>query len=213
MSEFPANDGVRVFPDLMVCHHCDSVYRRRALTRREVARCERCAAVLDRGNQFDVDLWLALTIAAAIVFAIANACPVIRISLQGLHSEATLWQSAAALAQGAAAPIALPAAMMIIVVPFLQIALLGWVLTFARAGIRAPGFARTLRLLAMLRPWSMVEVGLLAILVAVIKLSGFVQVVPGAGIWATATLMVLIAWITSRDLHSLWERTGARTAA
>ena len=207
MSELPANDGVHVFPELTACHHCDSVYRRRALARGEVARCERCAAVLARGRPVDVDLWLALTIAAAIVFAIANLCPVIRISLQGLHSEATLWQSAAALAQGAAAPIALPAAMMIIVVPFLQIALLAWVLTFARAGLRAPGFARALRLLALLRPWSMVEVGLLAILVAVIKLAGFVQVVPGAGIWATATLMVLLAWITSRDLHSLWERT------
>ena len=70
-----------------------------------MARCDRCAAILYRASSLDIDRWLALTIAAAIVFVIANVYPVVRISLQGLHDEATLWQSAAALS--------------IIVVPFL----------------------------------------------------------------------------------------------
>ncbi|MDR8398355.1 PqiA/YebS family transporter subunit [Paraburkholderia sp. USG1] len=204
---------MQTLPHLVVCEQCDSVYRRRTLVRHEVAHCERCAAVLYRASRLDVDRWLALTVAAAIVFAIANACPVIRISLQGLHSEATLWQSAAALAQGAAAPIAIPAALAIIVVPFLQIALLAWILVFARAGRRAPGFARTMRMLGVLRPWSMVEVGVLGILVAIIKLSSFVQVIPGAGIWATATLMVLVPLIASREIHWLWEWTDSGHAS
>ncbi|MDH6152367.1 MULTISPECIES: paraquat-inducible protein A [Paraburkholderia] len=203
---------MQTFPDLVVCEHCDSVYRRRALATREVARCGQCSAVLYRASQLDVDRWLALTVAAAIVFVIANVCPVIRISLRGLHSETTLWQSAAALAHGAVAPIALATAMMIVVVPLLQIALLGWVLAFARAARRAPGFAWSMRLLAMLRPWSIVEVGVLGMLVAVIKLSSFVQVAAGPGIWATATLMVLITIIASRDVHLLWEWTDAETA-
>ncbi|MBX3679351.1 MAG: paraquat-inducible protein A [Rhodocyclaceae bacterium] len=198
---------LRTFPDLAVCEHCDSVYRRRTLASGQVARCDRCAAVLYRASGLDIDRWLALTIAAAIVFVIANVYPVVRISLQGLHNEATLWQSAAALAQGAAAPIALPAALSIIVVPFLQITLLGWLLLYARIGRRAPGFAPAMRLLVALRPWSMVEVALLGILVSVIKLSGFVQVLPGAGVWAVAALMVLITIIANRDIHLLWELT------
>ena len=196
---------MKIFPNLVVCEHCDSVYRRHPLALDEVARCARCDAVLYRAVRPDVDRSLALTVAAAIVFAIANLCPVVRISLQGLHNEATLWQSAAALARGPAAPIALPAALAIIVVPFLQIGLLAWILLHARVGRRAPGFARAMRMLVALRPWSMVEVGLLGILVAVIKLSGFVQVDPGAGVWATAGLMVLLTLIAHRDIHWLWE--------
>lgn len=145
--------------------------------------------------------------AAAILFIIANVYPVIRISLHGLHKEATLWQSAAALAHGAAAPIAVPTALSIILVPAMQISLLAWVLVYANFGRRAPGFAQVLRALNALRPWSMIEVALLGILVAVIKLSSFVQVVPGAGIWATAGLMVLITLIANRDTHWLWELT------
>lgn len=183
------------------------MYQRSPLKSGEVARCQRCAAVLYRGSQLNIDRWLALTTAAAILFIIANAYPVIRISLQGLHNETTLWQSAAALAHGAAAPIAIPTALSIILVPFMQISLLLWVLTYARFGRRAPGFTIAMKMLAALRPWSMIEVALLGILVSIIKLSSFLQVAPGPGIWATIGLMILITLIASRDSLFLWDIT------
>ena len=204
---------MRSYPDLMICEHCDAVYRRRELAPGDVARCATCDAVLYRGRRLDVDGWLALTVAAAVVFLIANACPVIRISLQGLHSEATLWQAAMALARGPVARIAVPTALTYIIVPGLQIALLGWVLAAARNGRRAPGFAIAMRALAALRPWSMVEVAFLGILVAVIKLTSLVDVVPGTGIWATGVLMVLITVIAHRDVGWLWDATEAAAPA
>lgn len=204
---------MKTFPALTVCEHCDAVFTRRTLARGEVAHCTRCAAVLYRASSLDVDRWLALTIAAAIVFLIANVYPIVRISLQGLHNEATLWESVAALVHGAAAPIAVPTALSIILVPFFQISLLLWVLGYARQGRRAPGFAQAMRMLVALRPWSMVEVCMLGILVAVIKLSSYMQVVPGPGIWATAALMVLLTLIANRDIHLLWDMTADRAAA
>lgn len=198
---------MKTFPELVACEHCDSVYLRPVLAPGEVARCERCAAILFRARRLDIDGWLALTIAAAIAFIIANVCPVVLVNLQGQHNAATLWQSTVALAQGAAAPIALPAALAIIVVPFLQIGLLAWLLLYARAGRRAPGFALVMRVIVGLRPWSMLEVGLLGILVAVIKLSSSLEVAPGAGVWAMAALMVLVTVIANRDVHRLWALT------
>jgi hypothetical protein len=56
---------MQTFPTLVVCEHCDRVYRRRALVTREMARCGQCSAVLYRASQLDVDRWLALTVAAA----------------------------------------------------------------------------------------------------------------------------------------------------
>jgi paraquat-inducible protein A len=196
---------MKTFPNLIICDHCDSVYARRPLARREVASCTRCDAVLYRAERLGVDGRLALTLAAAVAFVVANTCPVIRISVQGMHGDTTLWQSAAALARGAAAPIALPAALATVVVPFVQICLLMWILGYARVGRRAPGFTRTMRVLDAIRPWSMVEVGLLGILVAAVKLAGFVQVAPGPGIWATAGLTVCLSLVAGRDLHALWD--------
>jgi len=200
---------MKTYPSLVACEHCDSVYRRHALRSHEVARCDECHAVLYRPNRTNVNEWLALTIAAGIVFVVANTNPVIRISLQGVRSETTLWRAAAALAHGAAAPIAVPTALAIVVVPFIQIVLLAWLLTFAHARQRAPGFAWAMRMLGALRPWSMIEVGLLAILVAIIKLSSFAQVAPGPGAWATAALLALTALIAGRDIRWLWKWTDS----
>lgn len=202
------NRPVKSYPYLIACVHCDTVYQRFAVTSGEVARCRRCSAVLYRGSLLDVDRWLALTVAAAIAFVITNACPVVRISFHGLYNEATLWDAAAVLAHSSASPIAASAAFSIIIAPLLQIALLGWVLGFARVGRRAPGFSRVMRLLINLRPWCMVEVCMLGTLVAVIKLSSFVQVLPGAGIWGMAVLMALLALIANRDIRWLWELTA-----
>ncbi|MDB6103621.1 MAG: Paraquat-inducible protein [Gammaproteobacteria bacterium] len=196
---------MKIFPQLIVCEHCDSVCRRLALVHGEVARCERCGVVLYRADRLNIEQWLSLTVAAAIAFLLANTYPVVRISLQGLHNEATLWQSIAGLAHGEAAPIAVAAAVSVIVVPLLQIVLLGWVLLFAWTGRCAPAFAGVMKALSALRPWSMVEVCLLGVLVAIIKLSSYLEVVAGVGMWATAALTVLITIIASRDIHWLWE--------
>jgi paraquat-inducible protein A len=196
---------VKTFPQLIMCDNCDCVYRRIALAGGERARCECCGTILYSADRLKINQWLALTAAAAIVFLLANAYPVIRISLKGLHNEATLWQSVAALAHGEAAPIAMVAALTVIVVPLLQIVLLGWVLLFAWRERRAPAVVTALKVLTALRPWSMLEVFLLGVLVAIVKLSSYLTVVIGVGVWATAASTVLITIIASREIHWLWE--------
>ncbi|MDQ7990975.1 MAG: paraquat-inducible protein A [Candidatus Dactylopiibacterium sp.] len=206
---------MKIFRHLTVCEHCDRVYARVELARHEVARCANCGATLYRARALGLEGNLALTLAAAICFVLANATPVIRISLQGSHNEATLWESFASLAHGATAPIAVPALLAAIIVPGLQIALMGWVLGCAALGRRAPGFAAALRGLHALRPWSMVEVCLLGALVTIIKLSGYLSVIPGTGLWALAALTVLITLIGQRDTHWLWtlgDELAARRA-
>lgn len=203
---------VKAYPELVVCEHCDSVYNRRTLHKREVARCLACKAILYRASQLDVDRWLAMTLAAAILFVIANTRPVILISFHGLHNAATLSQAAGALASGPIALIAIPTALTIILVPLMQIVTLGWVLIFARLGHRAPGFPFAMRLLARLRPWSMLEVAILGILVAVIKLASLVDVRPGAGLWAMGALVVLIIIIANRNTEWLWDLTDPKAS-
>ena len=82
-------------PALLVCHHCDTVHRRRALARGEVARCLRCGAALERYQRLDENALLALAIAALIVFVQANVWPIVTLGLNGQHVSATLWGRAA----------------------------------------------------------------------------------------------------------------------
>lgn len=198
--------------DTIICEHCDSLYEAVSLKKRETALCVRCGAVLERAPRFNIEQLLALTIAAAVLFVFANVFPVISISMKGLSNEVTLWSSVEALAQGRITLIALVAGLSIILAPMLQITLLFWVLVHAHKGKVAPGFKLCMRTLEHLRPWSMLEVCMLGILVAIVKLSGMLDVHAGVGLWAMAMLMVLIILIAGKHTRSLWTRLGVQAS-
>jgi paraquat-inducible protein A len=192
--------------EFIVCEYCDAVYRKSSLARRQRAICARCGAVLQRHVGLSVQQRLALSVTAAILLIYANYYPVMSISLQGVSNSATLWDSVQILSQGSITFIALVAALTIIIAPILQVVLLIWVLLFALGHRRSPGFALCMRALESLRPWNMLEVCLLGALVAVIKLAGLLDVVPGIGLVALAALSVLLIYIAGRDVRDLWDR-------
>ncbi|KPX19034.1 PqiA protein [Pseudomonas syringae pv. delphinii] len=192
-------------PGWLICEHCDSVYGLVELSRHQISRCVRCKSVLNRGGGLTIQQHLALTIGAGFLFLFANVFPVISIGMQGLSNEANLWQSVSALAQGQISVIAAVAGLAIILAPFLQITLLCWVLGFALKHRAAPGFIGCMRLLERLRPWSMLEVCLLGIIVSIVKLAHMLDVHPGLGLWALSMLTVLIILISGRDVRRLWD--------
>jgi paraquat-inducible protein A len=194
----------QAYPDLLLCHGCDAVYRRRALVRGEKARCLRCGSLLGHGAAYSLSTWLALVVTTTVVFIFANTFPVAVISLGGLEGQATIWQSVVALSEGPGAPVAVTAALITIGIPALQLGTLLWVLSFAVRGRSCPGFVAAMRILRVSKPWGMVEVCLLAILVALVKLSGFVHVVAGVGVAATVVLAPLMAVVTNRNIEDLW---------
>jgi paraquat-inducible protein A len=192
-------------PRWIICEHCDSMFESVPLARGQKSQCTRCGAVLERAQRMSIQSLFALALTAAMLFILANAFPVISISMEGLSNQATLWASVEALAQGRITPMAAVTGLTIILAPLLQIALLCWLLGFATAGRAAPGFKACMRALEHLRPWSMLEVCLLGILVAIVKLAGMLDVHPGVGLWALAMLTVLLILISGKDIRRLWD--------
>ena len=191
--------------ELLVCPHCDAVHRTVALRRHEVAACVACGRVLARNHSLSVDQVLALTVAAALVFLITNSYPLMTIEVGGMRTETTVWGAALLMLHGWAAWPAAVLALSMFVLPLLQIALLLWLLAFARFGRRAPGFRGLLVTLHRSRPWSMTEVFLLGALVAIVKLSSWVHVTPGIGIWALASLTILLTLLSVVETRFWWS--------
>ena len=190
---------------LIICEHCDCVYEKVTLAKHQKTLCTRCGGVLQRYNGLTVQQRLALSFTAAVLWLFANFYPVMSISLQGLKNSATLWDSVLALSQGPITFIALVAAISIIIAPVFQLLLLIWVFSFALGGHRSPGFKLCMRWLETLRPWSMLEVCLLGAMVAVFKLAGLLDVLPGIGLFALAALSLLLIRIAGRDVRDLWD--------
>ncbi|APC18512.1 paraquat-inducible membrane protein A [Pseudomonas frederiksbergensis] len=190
---------------LIICEHCDCVYEKVALAKHQTALCPRCGGVLQRHNGLSVEQRLALSLTAAVLWIFANFYPVMSISLQGLKNSATLWDSVLALSQGPITFMAMVAAIAMIIAPVIQLLLLIWVLSYALAARRSPAFKLCMRWLETLRPWSMLEVCLLGAMVAVFKLAGLLDVLPGIGLFALAVLSLLLIRIAGRDVRDLWE--------
>ncbi|MNZ78360.1 Inner membrane protein YebS [compost metagenome] len=190
---------------LIICEHCDSVFQKVTLAKHQKTLCTRCGGVLQRYNGLTVEQRLALTFTALMLWIFANFYPVMSINLKGVKNSATLWDSVLALSQGPITFIAMVAAIAMIIAPIFQLLLLIWVLGFALARQRSPGFRLCMRWLETLRPWSMLEVCLLGAMVAVIKLAGLLDVLPGIGLFALAALSLMMIRIAGRDIRELWD--------
>jgi paraquat-inducible protein A len=197
--------------DLLICRYCDALHRPVFLGSKEVAVCVACGHVLMRQRSFSVDQLLALSLTATVLFFIANACPLMAVQVGGIHTEATLLGSAWLMLGGWTAWPALVLALTMFVVPLLQIALITWVLAFARLERQAPGLRASLTVLHRARPWSMTEVCVLGALVAIVKLSGWVHIVPEVGIWALAGVTTLLAILGMVEPRHWWNLCLPRT--
>jgi len=191
--------------ELIACEDCGAVYRRRALAHGEIASCTRCKAVLWRHSRLGLGDWLALALAALLVFAIANAYPVAAMSVGGAARSATLLEAVAATWRQGYALVALMSGLSAFALPLAHLLVLLWILVPLAAGRRPAGFAPATRLLEWLRPWCMVPVFLLGVVVAVVKLADMAAVTPGAGLAAFAALMVLLTVLGRLDAHALWR--------
>lgn len=190
---------------LIECEHCASIYRRHQLEPGETANCARCGAVLWRYSGLTLSNWLALAITALIVFGVANAYPVASMSVQGMVQEASLLDSISITWRQGHWVVSIMTGLAGFALPLLQLTVLLWVLVPLSRGREPADFHAAMRLLGVLRPWCMVPVFLLGVLVAVVKLAGMAAVSPGIGLAAFGILTVLLTMLGRLSPHVLWR--------
>ncbi len=193
---------------LGACPECDALYQRRPIKRGETALCARCGAKLYSLSRLTPDQMLGLVTGALLVYLIANAYPIVNLKVQGLSNSATLFGSIIALWREGREPMAVLVFATTQMFPLFDLiatlCLLGAAVHY-KSGGRPQWFATLLRFVLHLRPWGMVEVFMLGVLVALVKLSHLAHVLPGVALWAFGALTVLLATILTFDLRSLWD--------
>ena len=191
--------------DTIVCEGCDAVYSRPTLRPRDVARCPRCNSELDRHNGEQRRRILPLTVASLVMFAIANGFPIVELEIQGLRSQTTLMGAVVALGTEGKSLVALLLLATTLLFPLLQLCILVYLLVPLARRRRPAGFAVLVRAMQTLRPWGMIEVFLLGVLVAIVKLSSMATVLPGPALYAFMVLTVLLSAVLSFNPRGFWE--------
>jgi paraquat-inducible protein A len=82
-----------------------------------------------------------------------------------------------------------------------------------RSGYVPPGFNALLRGIQFVRPWGMIEVFMLGVLVTLVKMVSIARVIPEAALFAFGALTLMFAVVVSFDPRALWdlaEKLGQR---
>jgi paraquat-inducible protein A len=206
--------------DLIACEECDALHRRSAVdgvgdTSDELVpsgrhyECRRCGATLGLARHASFDLPLALALAALVMLTVAHTNNILRIDIQGQVRAATLWEAAWTLYDEGAWFMSGLVLFTTLLNPLIEMGAVCYVLLPLRAGQQAPGADVVLRAMQAVQPWVMVEVFMLGVLVAFVKLNGLASVIPGAGMWAFGSVMILTAATGSAfDHEHVWASTA-----
>ncbi|BBL70003.1 paraquat-inducible protein [Methylogaea oryzae] len=195
---------------LIACHECDQLQREIPLPPAGAAICCRCGALLYRNGSASLDRPLALLLAAAMVFVLANAFPIVGIEAKGNHNATTLFGAVLTLWDEDMPLVAGLVFFTTMLAPAFELAITIFVLGLLYFGVALRALPLLLRVVLALEPWSMIEVFMLGVLVSVVKLSHLAGIVPGIALWAYAALMVLLAASSAAlDAHGLWDRIPA----
>ena len=212
---------VRAERPLMACPDCGLLHALPDMPVGEKAFCSRCGSFLRVNQAHGPHRSAALSVAALILLTFAAMFPLLVFELEGREQAGGILSSAAALWDVGYPVLAVLVFFTVLAAPLLKILATLYVVLPLLAGRPAPGTARVFRMLDHLKPWAMVEVFLLGLIVAYVKLSDIATVEIGPSLVALVGLMVAMTWAPAggRDqastpgvLYSLKRPTGKPAA-
>lgn len=190
----------------VACHECDLLQQ--ITFKGDSARyyCPRCGMLLRRTVKNGLDKALAFSTTGMLLFIIANAFPFMALNANGQIQESTLISGSLELYRAEQPLLAVLVLLTTIVFPLFD--LLGtlyvlWPLKFGHASRKA---IVTYRYLRTLRPWGMLEIFMLGVLVALVKLGDLATVIPGTALYSFGLLIFALAaanYVT--DPEWVWE--------
>jgi len=193
--------------ETVACPDCDLLQRLPELPPGGKARCTRCGQTLATEPTDPLDRTLALTLTAAIVFIVANTAPLMGLSAVGRYASTTIIGGAYQMWVQGQEVTAVIVALCAVIAPASYILFMLAVLLAVRRPPAPQWVGEMLRWAHSVQPWSMNEVMLLGILVALIKIAELATVDAGVGMYAVGGLVVLFpAIMVTFHPREVWKR-------
>ncbi|MFM2318217.1 MAG: hypothetical protein RLZZ215_838 [Pseudomonadota bacterium] len=188
------------------CTHCGQLHYYQAIANGEEACCSRCFSVLYRQRKQMLNTSLALIITGLILFIMTNAFPLIGLRAQGITQELSIWKATSAFWAQDYYWLSALLALNLIILPLFELLGLLWVLLTIRLAWQPAWAIQIFRWLSELKPWGMLEVFMLGLLVAVVKLGDIAVLVVGPAFWSFIFLVLTMAASTVYlDRFTLWR--------
>ena len=175
------------------------------------AGCLRCNATLRRHRRDPMNRSLALCISALVLFAVATSATLLEVSSGGQVHSAGLFSGPLGLERDGMWELAAVVLLATVAAPFAKLACTLYVLLALRMRHPPRHIRRVFALVTRLTPWSMIEIYLLGVFVAYVKLGSLVRIEVGNALYALfGLLLVMVAADAVLDRQAVWEAMERR---
>lgn len=197
---------------LLACHSCAWLWRVRVPVP-DGLTCGRCGAGLHKRKPASVQRSWALVIAAAALYLPANVLPVMTAISFGRGEPDTILSGIVALLEAGMLPIALIVLFASVLVPVLKLLGLAILPVSVARGWTGQARPRTTlyRIIEGIGRWSMVDIFMIAILVALVELQRVATILPGPGAICFAAVVILTMRASmSFEPRLIWDQVERR---
>ncbi len=194
---------------LMHCHICNNLVELSQVKNTHHLVCPRCGAALHMRLPKSISRTWAFLIASIVLYIPANTLPIMQVQKLGEGDAHTIVGGIVALLHGGMFPIALVVFIASLLVPFLKMLGIALLLISVQHNWQATPHHRTkiYRIIEFVGRWSMLDVFMISILVAMVDLGGVAKVYAGAGATAFAAVVVLTMLAAiSFDSRLIWDK-------
>jgi paraquat-inducible protein A len=198
-------------PALRACEDCGLVQLVPALAPGASAHCQRCDATLRHNHRDKMNGTLALCLSAVVLFAIATSAPLLQVSSGGQVHIANLFSGPVGLEEDGMWELAAVVLLATVCAPLAKLGCTLYVLLALRLP-HPPRHIRTVFAWTMhLSRWSMIEIYLLGVFVAYVKLGTLVRIEVGTALYALGLLLLtMVAADAMLDRPAVWEEMERR---
>ena len=193
---------------IVACPTCNLRQRLEELEPGMVAECVRCGSIIARRGHDSLARTASLSLAALILYVPANIYPVLTMYHYGAYTESTIWDGCVRLFQDHQYLVAAIVFLASLVIPLFKLLGLFYLTTTAKLGAVSRRRERTFvfKFIEAIGPWAMLDVFLLAILVALVRLQQLASIYPGPGLLPFTSVVVLTIFASaSFDPTLIWE--------
>jgi paraquat-inducible protein A len=175
--------------------------------------CPRCGAPLHARKPGSIQRTWALVIAALICYVPANVFPVMTVTSLGKTESDTIMSGVIYFVRSGDWPLALIIFTASVFVPLMKLGILSFLLisVHRRSSWRAVDRTRMYRLTEAIGRWSMVDIYVVTILVALVRLGNLATIEAGTGaVFFGSVVVITIFAAESFDPRLIWDNCNAR---
>lgn len=199
--------------NMLSCHACDLVlaFDHQVRQEQDMGDCPRCGQILRRRKPQSLASATCLLVAGVIFYIPANLLPVMTYTKVGQGAPSTIISGVIELWKAGMVPLALLVLFASITVPVLKIVALTImiIVTHLRSRWQLPHLGKLYRLVVIIGRWSMIDVFMISILVAVVHFGFMANVTADPGMVCFALVVILTIFAAELfDPRGMWDAAG-----